>query len=58
MMEEMEHDGSATNEGLDIGVVVLQVFGEALINFGKELALPSSPLEKRARSRCFGGHVS
>ena len=56
VVKEMEHDGASSNEGLDIGVVILQVFWEAFFNFGKELAFSSGPLEGRTRSRFFGGH--
>jgi len=57
VVKKMEHDGSTSNEGLDIGVVILQVVRKAFLNFGKQLALPPSPLEKRARSRWFSGHA-
>ena len=44
IVKKMEHDGSSSNEGFDIGVVILQVFWEAFFNFGKELALSPAHL--------------
>ena len=57
VVKKMEHDGTSTNEGLNVGVVLMQVIGKAFLNFGKELTFASSPLEKRARRRCFAGHA-